>query len=157
MLGGLPLDSAIIRGRLLSADLSEQARAVALAELARREEAGEPVLAASVQKAPSPGQTLRNALPGRPVMKVLAGLYVAYVVLCLALLLIDPPWVTSTHSIGTGMLGGVAALALGLPWDLLLIKFVGGSAGGSMARYLLACVCGAGVNLAFFVWYFRQE
>jgi hypothetical protein len=158
------LDSALIRGRLSSADLSPEAREVALAELARREQAGEPVLAAPPGKPPpssspssSPGESLRNALPGRPVMKVLAGLYGAFVLLCVVVMLFDPPWVTSTNSIGTGMLGGVAALALGLPWDLVLINFLGAKAGGSMAAYLLVCLGGAGINVAFFVWYFRQR
>lgn len=151
------LDSAMIRGRLLSADLSPEAREVALAELARREQAGEPALAAPVEKPPSPAQALLNALPGRPVMKVLAVLYGAFVLLCILVILADPPWVSSSHNIGTGMLGGVAALALGLPWDLVLIKFLGPSSGGSMAAYLLVCLSGAGVNVAFFVWYFRQR
>jgi len=151
------LDSATIRGRLLSGDMSDEAREVALAELARREQAGEPVLALPVDKPPSPGQSLLDALPGRPVMKVLAGLYGAFVLLCVVVMLFDPPWVTSTHSIGSGMLGGVAALALGLPWDLVLINFLGAKAGGSMAAYLLVCLGGAGINVAFFAWYFRQR
>jgi hypothetical protein len=163
------LDSALIRGRLASAELSPEAREVALAELARREQAGEPVLsssplppassssAASAPAASSPAQALLNALPDRSVMKVLAGLYAVFVLLCLIVMLFDPPWVTSTHSIGTGMLGGVAALALGLPWDLVLINFLGAKAGGSMAAYLLVCLGGAGINVAFFVWYFRRR
>jgi hypothetical protein len=151
------LDSATIRGRLLSADLSAQAREVAQAELARREQAGEPAVAVQPAQARSPGRALLDALPSRPVMKVLAGLYGAFILLCLAVILVDPPWVTSTHSIGTGMLGGVAAVALGLPWDLVLIQWLGAAAGGSMVAYLLICLAGAGINCAFFVWYFRQR
>jgi hypothetical protein len=151
------LDSALIRGRLASADLSPEAREVALAELARREQAGEPVPALPADKPRSPGQSLLDALPGRPVMNVLAGLYGAFVLLCMVVVLFDPPWVTSSQNIGTGMIGGVAALALGLPWDLVLINFLGAKAGGSMAAYLLVCLGGAGINVAFFVWYFRRR
>ena len=90
-------------------------------------------------------------------MKVAFGLYVAFVALCLAMMAIDPPWVTSSKNIGAGMLGGLASFAMGLPWDFVFAYILGASRVGGTATYLFICAAGVVLNLAFFAWYFKRR
>jgi len=151
------LDSAMIRGRLLTGDLSTEAKEVALAELERREKTGETAHESPVETPIALSQTILEALPSRPVMKAVMGMYVAFVTLCLVIMTFDPPWVTSAKNIGTGMLGGVATFAMGLPWDYVFMNILGPHVADDIATYMFICLSGVVVNLAVFAWYFKRS
>jgi hypothetical protein len=147
----------MLRGRLLAGDLSAEAKEVAQAEMARREQAGDTTHEFPVKTPICPSQSFLDALPSRSVMKVVMGLYIAFVVLCLVVTVFDPPWGTSSNNMGAGMLGGLAIFAMGLPCDFVFASILGASRAGSNATFVFVCISGVVVNLAFFVWYFKRN
>ena len=156
------LDSASIQSKLLSGGLTAEARDVAIAELAARKLAGEIIPHAHSAAAAMP-TPLRRGSSHRTAAKVLLGLYIAFVVLCLLVLLVDPPWGAPKSGAYAGMLGLIASSAAGFPWSFILPNF---AAKLSWPLYLAlnnhpllilyVCWLGALINFGLFWFYFRK-
>ena len=164
------LDSATLRARLGSGELTAQARAIAGAELQRREDAGaapaasppaspavpaapasaDPYAGVPYAVAPAPGITL-----SRPLLKVALVVYVLLVLVALVMVVADPPWVAPRQGMWTGALGTMASIAAGLPWSLLLL-FKGGATMGNALFAALCWLC-VPLNLALFALLFRRS
>ena len=157
------LDSATIRSKLVSGELTDLAREMATAELASRESTGESPIAP-----PPPSKTnterLLNALPGRSTMKVLLAMYIVYVLVCVLVVAADPPRDEATSRGYDGFFGVMATFAVGLPWSFLAVvllrsvPFLGYYVYLVSPTSLLAfCWIGVPVNLLLFWLYFKHR
>ena len=164
------LDSATLRTRLDSGELSAQARTIASAELQRREAGGaapaaSPPASCAVPSAPAPVDPNAGVpyavprAPGftlpRPLLKAALVVYVLVVLLAVMVVVADPPWVPPRQGMWSGALGTFASIAAGLPWSLLLLFKMGATLGTTL--FITLCWLCVPVNLALFAVLFRRS
>jgi hypothetical protein len=148
------LDSESIRARVRSGKLTEQAVEIANAVLAAR---GQPVergpdqvpLSKQVPRVPS-----RAPLPGRRIVVIAFGLYLALAFLCVVVIFADRPWVKPGNGSWEGMFGGLASLAAGFPWTYFFLRGFGATASGMSLA--VAAFVGIIVNVLAFITYLRR-
>lgn len=149
------LDSAQLQAKLLSGQLTSEARALTLDILAARgvavDAASVPPTSVALTQGP---HSPPNPWPGRGVAKVVLALYGTLVVICSAIVFLDPPWVAPRPGTWEGMIGMLASEASGAPWSVwLLLNLSKDMTPGQVVAMNFAC---AALNVGLLLAYIRH-